>query len=163
VRPYFVDHADDYGYLVEIAPTLKAAAGRLSRTTPHYGLCHGDVNSGNIHFAGKDIWALLDFDYVGYGWRVMDIATFVNNSVYEMDRTARTRRVRDAFLVGYQSVRALSEGELSALPQFVVMRQMWLFGVVAIRNLRNFSREVYDHWVFDVCMPFIRAWMQNPW
>ena len=93
----------------------------------------------------------------------MDIATFINNCVYEMDRSERTRRIREAFLAGYQSVRRLSEDELAALPQFVVMRQMWLFGVIAIRNLPNFSREVYDHWVFNLCLPFIRAWMEAPW
>ena len=64
---------------------------------------------------------------------------------------------------GYQSVRALGEDELAVLPQFVVMRTMWLFGGIAIRNRRNFSRAVYDHWVFDTCMPFIRAWMEELW
>ena len=53
IQPYFVDHPDDYAYLVEIAPELGAAATRLPRTAPQYGLCHGDVNNGNIHFFGR--------------------------------------------------------------------------------------------------------------
>jgi Ser/Thr protein kinase RdoA (MazF antagonist) len=162
-RHRFVDHPDDYAYLVELAPALRKAANSLPCTAPLYGICHGDVNNGNIHFLPEGDWALVDFEYVGYGWRVMDVATFVSNAEHATGRTPGTRRVQEAFIEGYGSVRALSKADLTVLPEFVVMRTMWLFGVIAIRNRRNSSRAVYDHWVFDLCMPFIRAWMEEGW
>jgi hypothetical protein len=35
----------------------------------------------------------------------------------------------NAFLKGYQSIRVLSENDLKAVPMFVAIRQLWLFGL----------------------------------
>ena len=156
--PLFAEHEDDLAYLWDIADGLKRAAGRLPREAPAYGLCHGDVNTGNFHLCGDDEWALLDFEYFGYGWRVFDVATFTNNQIHQLGRTERTRRIVEAFLEGYGSVRTLSQAELEALPAFVVLRQIWLMGIGA-RNLPTMGTSPFEGWVFGKCMPFIRAWM----
>ena len=137
---------------------MKQAAGQLPREAPAYGLCHGDVNTGNFHLYDDHAWALLDFEYFGYGWRVFDIATFTNNQIHQLGKTERTRRIVQAFLEGYQSVRTLSQAELEALHPFVVLRQIWLMGI-GTRNLSNVGLSLFEHWVFGQCMPFIRAWM----
>jgi Ser/Thr protein kinase RdoA (MazF antagonist) len=67
----------------------------------------------------------------------------------------------ETFLEGYQSVRALSQTELEALPSFVILRQIWLLGIGA-KNLPNIGLSLFESWAFDRCMPFIRAWMAEP-
>jgi Ser/Thr protein kinase RdoA (MazF antagonist) len=158
LRPLFAEHPDDWDYLREIGGGLKQTAGRLPRNAPEYGICHGDVNDANFHIIDDDKWALLDFEYFGYGWRLFDIATFYSNQIYQQGRTGRTRRILEAFLEGYQSVRALSQTELGALPSFVILRQIWLMGIGA-RNQPIIGLSLFESWVFDRCLPFIRAWM----
>ena len=161
LKPLFVGHEDDLAYLMEISPRLKRAAERLSRTTPEYGICHGDVNGGNFYTNGAHEWALLDFEYFGYGWRVFDIATFFNNQIHQLGRTERSRGILGAFLEGYQAVRPLSQIELEVLPLFVALRQIWLLGIGA-KNQPIIGQSLFSSWAFEWCMPFIRTWMTDP-
>jgi Ser/Thr protein kinase RdoA (MazF antagonist) len=82
-----------------------------------------------------------------------------------LDRAERTQTVRDAFLDGYQSARPLSKAELSALPAFVLLRQIWILGVAArnLPNITNVDRETIQHWMFDQCMGFVRSWVEKVW
>jgi Ser/Thr protein kinase RdoA (MazF antagonist) len=161
LQPWFTDHPADFAYLMDIAATLRQATSQLPRTAPAYGICHGDVNNGNIHFMEERQWALLDFEYVGYGWRVFDIATFFNNQLVEHGKTERTQRLLDAFLEGYQSVRPLSQLELEVLPSFVILRQFWLWGI-GVKFQANIGFALFQDWVFERCLPFVKAWMQSP-
>jgi Ser/Thr protein kinase RdoA (MazF antagonist) len=161
LRPLFAGHENDFDYLLEIAADLRQAAGKLPRRAPEYGLCHGDVNDNNLLLDG-DRWALLDFEYFGYGWRVFDLATFVDNQTYQLGRTAQAGRVLDAFLDGYQSLRPLSQAELDVLPSFVMLRQLWILGTGA-RCYPNVGSSLFEHWVFERVMPLIREWMADPW
>jgi len=162
LRPLFAAHKNDFDYLVDISTSLKQAAGRLPRKAPEYGICHGDVNDGNLHLGDDNEWTLLDFEYFGYGWRVFDIGTFFNNQIHQMGKTEHTKSILHAFLEGYQSVRPLSPTELEVLPAFVILRQIWLLGIGA-KNLPNIGLGLFESWVFNQCMPFIRAWMAEPW
>lgn len=161
LEPHFAEHQADWAYLQGLAADLNAAVGQLPHQTPQYGLCHGDVNDGNLHLGQDGQWALLDFEYFGTGWRVFDIATFVNNQLQQQGKSQRTLDALDAFLEGYQSVRVLSPAELEALPTFVVLRQLWLLGVGA-RNYANIGLRMFERWVFGMCLPFIREWMAEP-
>jgi Ser/Thr protein kinase RdoA (MazF antagonist) len=162
LKPLFTHHQDDFDYLVEISKGLKQAAGKLSRQAPEYGVCHGDVNDNNFHVDADHRWGLLDFEYFGYGWRVFDIGTFFNNQIHQQGRTERTRTFLDAFLEGYQSVRPLSQTELDVLPSFVILRQIWLLGIGA-RNFPVIGLNLFEDWVFEKCIPFIRWWIEEPW
>lgn len=158
LRPLFAEHQDDFDYLVRMAADSKQAADRLPRKAPEYGICHGDVNNSNVHFDGPDEWALLDFEYFGYGWRVFDIGAFFDNQLFALGKTERAESISDAFLEGYQSLRPLSPIELAVLPSFVMLRQIWLLGMGA-KNIPNIGLSLFQHWVFDRCMPLVRAWM----
>jgi len=82
------------------------------------------LTSARGYDIGDDAWALLDFEYAGYGWRVFDIATFFSNQLTQRGRSEHTRGLLDTFLDGYQSERPLSAAELVALPAFVTLRQL---------------------------------------
>jgi Ser/Thr protein kinase RdoA (MazF antagonist) len=160
LEPLLPEGPQGFGYLTSIAPTLKQAACQLPREPSVYGICHGDVNDGNVHFFGQDRWALLDFEYAGYGWRVFDIGTFYSNQLYQLGKTGQARPILDAFLDGYQSVRTLSEAELDALDAFVILRQIWLMGVGA-RNVPIIGLAQFREWAMGHCLPAIRDWMKK--
>ena len=52
----------------------------------------------NVHFTEDNQITLFDFDQCGYGWRVFDIAKFLQVSL----SAGIKREIRDAFLAGYQ-------------------------------------------------------------
>jgi len=163
LEPLFADHREDFDELVDNAARLRPMLDKLSQHAPAYGICHGDVHANNFHLHNQGC-GLIDFEYFGYGWRVFDIATFFNTRLIEQGRTEQTRSILDAFLDGYQSVRRLSPSELEVLPAFVILRQLWLLGTGA-RYLpkSTLGLGLFQYWVFQQCLPFIRAWLKQPW
>jgi Ser/Thr protein kinase RdoA (MazF antagonist) len=150
----------DRAFLVGLVERLRPILARLPRAAPIYGLCHGDLNNGNLHLIGDDQWALLDFEYIGYGWRVFDIATFFNNQLNQEGHSTQTRRLLDAFLDGYQSIRPLSPTELTVLPAFVALRQIWLWGI-SMTNRPMVGLGLFDQWMHEISLPTLRAWVDD--
>jgi Ser/Thr protein kinase RdoA (MazF antagonist) len=161
LQPFFADRQHDWALLLDTAQCLRQAQAALSVQAPEHGLCHGDVNAGNLHLGGPARWAWLDFEYFGYGWRIFDIATFANNHLYQLGRTAQARRNLDAFLAGYQAIHPLSAAELHSLPAFVILRQIWLLGRGA-QFQPNIGLKPFQEWLFGRCLPFIQSWMSQP-
>jgi Ser/Thr protein kinase RdoA (MazF antagonist) len=150
----------DRAFLVELVERLRPVLVGLPRTAPIYGLCHGDLNNGNLHLIGDDQWALLDFEYIGYGWRVFDIATFFNNQLNQEGHNTQTRGLLDAFLDGYQSIRPLSATEMAVLPAFVALRQIWLWGI-SMTNRPMVGLGLFDQWMREISLPTLRAWVDD--
>jgi Ser/Thr protein kinase RdoA (MazF antagonist) len=164
IEVLFSAHRNEYEYLLEIAPRLKRIAETLPRIAPTYGICHGDLNAGNFHLNDEAGWSLVDFEYFGYGWRVFDIATFFNTQLIDQGRTDDTKRILQAFLDGYQARRPLSQPELESLPDFVILRQLWLLGTSARYIPKStVGLDIYQRWIFQGVIPFIREWMDDPW
>jgi Ser/Thr protein kinase RdoA (MazF antagonist) len=157
---WLVSWTADRAFLLELAERLRPLLAGLPRATPIYGLCHGDLNNGNLHLIGDDQWALLDFEYIGYGWRVFDIATFFNNQLNQEGDTAQTRELLDAFLAGYKSIRPLSQAEQAALPAFVALRQIWLWGI-SMTNRPMVGLGLFEHWIHEISFPTLRAWVEG--
>jgi Ser/Thr protein kinase RdoA (MazF antagonist) len=104
---------------------LALAELKLSSSAPVYGICVGDVHSGNAHFTDKSEPTLFDFDQCGYGWRAFDIAKFIHTTFsWQMDS-----QVRKPFLEGYQAIRQLSEAELASIPVFAKVAHIWVMGI----------------------------------
>lgn len=162
LKPLFAGHEDDYEELLVWSSDLRGMAEALPRTPPAYGLCHGDVNNSNFLIVDGQRWTLIDFEYVGVGARIFDIATYVNNQLFATGQTAQTARLVEAFLGGYESLRALSTAERDALPSFVVLRQLWLLGI-GVKNLPNIGHRMFEHWAFERVMPMPRRWVEAPW
>lgn len=103
----------------------------LPREAPFYGSCHGDHHGGNLHVGDRGEITLFDFDCYGYGWRAYDIAVFRwihgpwEASASRAQKAEKTRKW-NAFVKGYEQVRALGKEELEAVDYFVVLRQIWL-------------------------------------
>lgn len=99
----------------------------LPNSPPAYGICVGDVHSGNAHFNEQNQPTLFDFDQCGYGWRAFDIAKFMHVAItWKIDGTAR-----NFFLEGYQAIRQLDMVELASVPIFIKAAHIWVMGISA--------------------------------
>lgn len=133
----------DWAYLQQLAVIIRSLISELPGSPPTVGYCHGDVCKANAHVNADGAITFFDFDFCGLGWRVYDVATLISGESDE---------VTAAFLAGYQSVRALADAELDAIPLFQIAQRIWLLGTRAdyinewgeIRLTRRFVNNVLD-------------------
>jgi Ser/Thr protein kinase RdoA (MazF antagonist) len=120
--------AREYGAIVE----------RIARTPPAYGLIHGDLHNGNMHFDSCQP-TLFDFDHSGYGWRAYDLATAAHRE---------SEDVCSALMHGYESVRPLLPEETAAIPAFQKLRPLWDIGdVLATPEMWHQADEPFEEYV----------------
>ncbi|QKJ32692.1 phosphotransferase [Mucilaginibacter mali] len=128
VKPNFADLAEDYQWLQETAGRAVNVLTNLSAGGFTSGYCHFDFLPKNFHF-DSDAITFFDFDFMGYGWLVNDIATFHQHLCLDIYTGRATQEAAseayDIFLEGYQQVRPLSEQEKAAVPYLGL--GFWLF------------------------------------
>ncbi|MER3434591.1 MAG: homoserine kinase [Leptolyngbya sp. ERB_1_1] len=128
---------DDRAYVEEAIKQIKTALEEFPRSSPYWGICWGDPHSGNTHFTAADQPTLFDFDQCGFGWRAFELGKFRQVAL----STGISRRVRDAFLQGYQSVTPLAEFERAAISAFTQTAHIWVWSISLTYALRhNYSR-----------------------
>jgi len=137
--PFFANQPEEQTYLQELRSRLQANLGHWTQSDGHWVVCWGDPHSGNAHFTQSGGITLFDFDQCGYGWRIFDIAKFLQTSL----RTGMSYSVRQAFLQGYESVAPLEVQELSALSDWVQVAHLWSWA------LRLSASQLYSHSQFD--------------
>ncbi|HEY9828564.1 MAG TPA: phosphotransferase [Stenomitos sp.] len=121
IEPYLRFRSTDIVYLRNLVSGIKDRLSQLPQEFPMWTVCWGDPHSGNVHFTPDDQLTLFDFDQCGYGWRAFELAKFLQVSI----RTGIARKVRDAFLAGYQSVQTFMPEELEALQPLTQAAHLW--------------------------------------
>lgn len=117
------DHRTDVlAYLRDVAADIKRRIESTSKERPYFGLCHVDLNRSNVHYSSQDGLTLFDFEYCNYGWRAFDLATLINT---ELDDHIQ------AYLNGYESIRAMDDAERRTIPVFQVAQEIWMLGTGA--------------------------------
>lgn len=127
IAPLYKHRSIDIDYLQAQIEQIKRQLEnlKLPNSAPAYGICVGDVHSGNAHFTRQNQPTLFDFDQCGYGWRTFDIAKFMHIALtWKIDIT-----VRNSFLEGYQTVRQLDPTELASIPIFIKAAHIWVMGI----------------------------------
>lgn len=97
---------------------LIAFVKTLANDGDTYGIIHGDLHPGNMHFTEDDRVTLFDFDHCAYGWRTYDL--WLTAFLPEAQR--------EALLQGYETVRPLTEEERSSIAIFAKLRGIWDMG-----------------------------------
>lgn len=109
-----------------VAEYLASQLQHYSTRRPTFGMIHGDVIPSNVLFANSGL-TVIDFDLCGYGWRMYDVASFLNEAAFwEMGSAAE-----EAFLEGYASVLPLSEADRAMIPVMGAVRSIWALGNAA--------------------------------
>ncbi|MFW6357670.1 MAG: phosphotransferase [Chroococcales cyanobacterium] len=137
IAPFLEHRQADLSYVSDLIPYIKNQLKHFPKKTPYWSVCWGDPHSGNAHFTESGEVTLFDFDQCGYGWRVFDFGKFLQVSL----RTGISKKVRDAFLTGYQSVYPLTEDELNVLQPMTQMAQIWAWSININRyKVFNYSK-----------------------
>lgn len=137
IAPFFEDRPADLDYLKETITSSQNLLQDLPCDEPHWTICWGDPHSGNAHFTPDGRVTLFDFDQCGYGWRAFDVAKFLHIAL----RTGISRRVRDAFLEGYQSVSPLDDCEVAAFQPLMQAAHFWSWAIAVVNtSMDNYSR-----------------------
>lgn len=137
INPYLRNHTQDRSYLRETIYQIKQQLTCLQKTAPLWSVCWGDPHSGNVHFTTDNQITLFDFDQCGYGWRVFDLAKFLQVSL----SAGINRKVRDAFFQGYENVQPLTETEVKSLQALTQVAHIWAWAIsIKASAVHNWSR-----------------------
>ncbi len=139
ITPYLKNRSQDLNYLVEVVFQLETQLENLPKIPPLWGICWGDPHSGNAHFTTDDQITLFDFDQCGYGWRSFDIAKFLQVSL----QSGLSKKVREAFLLGYEEINPLIELEKSLIQGLTKTAHIWAWAI-SIINAEQFNYSRLD-------------------
>lgn len=159
--PFLQHRPADLDYLTRFGEDLVAELGALlPKRSPEYGVCHGDLHTGNARLDREGRLTLFDLDSFGYGWRALDIGVYqVSYDWLALDRETKTRKDRfwGAFLDGYAEVRTLSDGELEAVTLALPIRHLELMGL----TMRHWAPHQGIHWIDDAYFDQHVAWFKR--
>ncbi len=165
IKPFMTGRKRDFDFISSIGRDAKEEILKLlKKEKPYYGLCHGDLHSGDSYIDNNGNVTLFDFDSFGYGYRALDIGVFPAS--YEwMDVSMKAKKARkrkwEAFLKGYQKERILSKNELKAAQLCAPVRHIYLMGV----PLKYWSEYDGHHWIddnyFNWHMDWFKSWQKE--
>lgn len=123
------EFADQAAELLIIANALASFQDKVPalRQLPHQ-LIHGDLNASNILAnQASEVSAVLDFEFVTNDLRVMEPAVCLSDFIHPgQDQTPVWQKI-EAFLSGYGSVMKLTENEIKAVPELILLRSLDVF------------------------------------
>ena len=141
ILPYLTKRNGDLEYLQEEIDKIERQITKIPQQEPFWSVCWGDPHSGNVHFTAENFVTLFDFDQCGYGWRAFDLAKFLQVSL----RAGMSRKIRDAFFTGYQTIEKLQPIELDSLQSLTKMAHIWAWAIdINAQAVHNWSR--LDSW-----------------
>ncbi len=116
---------------------------------PHQ-LIHGDINCSNLlmNKEGK-ITTILDFEFVTYDLRVMEVAICLSELLQELEEEAI--EIGDGvirFCEGYRSRVCLNEDEIGLLPWLILLRRLDVFLHFLVRYQKGIETENIDSVAF---------------
>lgn len=145
--PFLLDMAraqpQDHAYLERAAQAaLDGMAGLDPKQVPS-GACHGDLQCANVMQLASGGLAVFDFSDCGEDPLAKDISGFYWRNDFE----GRPESINQAFVEGYDSVRALSAEEKGAQPLFRLLRHLLITATMAqyvnrIGPVRGFDKNV---------------------
>lgn len=125
ISPYLDSSSDRLAYLKDTIAQIEQKLACLKQTSPFWSVCWGDPHSGNVHFTTNNRITLFDFDQCGYGWRIFDLAKFLQVSL----NAGICCKVRNAFFQGYQQIQQLTEEEISSLQALTQTAHIWAWAI----------------------------------
>lgn len=155
----------DIDFLEEVAKNTKRKLASLTMERPQYGVCHGDIYSGNIRVDDNNNPILFDFDFCGNGWRAYDISmyAFPFGMGCDVSNLKKREQRKSQFLNGYNKVRAMSEKEISSIALFIPFRRIFNIGTLYISFLSNTWGDSAVIRNIDEDITMLKKWLElNP-
>ena len=121
------DHLDLLKQLRAAQTRIEPALNSLDAYNYDYGVIHGDIIPSNVLINGRGHQTLIDYDLFGYGWRMYDVASFLNEAIYWQ----MGEKVEQAFIKGYQQVRPISNEDQRTISLLGAARIIYSMSVAA--------------------------------
>jgi len=171
LAPLLEDRPEDWCFLRDLGERLRVRIAGLPQGALEWGFCHGDFRPANAYLEEeRAAWTIFDFELSGVGFRAYDLATFrfylVGGGRYENHES-----LWRAFLEGYAERRPLNSADLAALPLFVALRPIRMFGTLLQTARRNWDLEAWGPTragplpgteFFNGMLQFLRDWDSAP-
>lgn len=125
IEPFLSHRPADWAYLQGFAEKVSHRILDMPASALEQGFCHGDLQGYHANVSGDGTLTFFDFDCGGFGYRAYDLGVFL--WCCRLEDAVDTRW--EPYLRGYQSVRAIRELDLQAVPAFVCTRYLWHMGV----------------------------------
>ena len=145
--PFAKDHMShqDYAYLKDLGARIRLRVEELPTGPPDFGLCHNDLALCNIRRSHDGDITFFDFGSAAVSWRASELGV-VQQALHRPETSCRHKKMWEAFVEGYASVRALPVDIDELLPVLLLLRRMMgLSGALASCPLRmgteNFSED----------------------
>ncbi|ACK69445.1 aminoglycoside phosphotransferase [Gloeothece citriformis PCC 7424] len=158
IAPFLHHRHEDLQFLIKTIQEIKQQLNLLPTHAPYWGICWGDPHSGNVHFTSDNQMTLFDFDQCGYGWRAFDIAKFLQVSL----QTGLSRKVRDAFIDGYQSCELLSAVELETLQALTQTAYIWSWAI-SLNSAKHYDYSRLDRYYFSQRLERLKRLKSKDW
>ncbi|HEV2365638.1 MAG TPA: phosphotransferase [Caulobacteraceae bacterium] len=111
------------GLLLAARDKIQPSLRRLGKDPHRYGLIHADLHPWNLLISGDRLFP-IDFDDSGFGWNLYDIAV----ALFASRTSDDFPEITAAFLEGYRSKAALSDGDAELVPMFLLIRALAVIG-----------------------------------
>lgn len=158
IKPFLHQRSSDLAYFTEVVNQLHLQLRHFPIEPPLWGVCWGDPHSGNVHFTPEQQMTLFDFDQCGYGWRIFEIAKFLQVALH----SGLSAKVREAFISGYQTVAPLIEDELSSLQAFTQVAHIWAWAI-CLNNARLYDYSRLDDSYFHSRIAHLKMLRSPEW
>jgi Ser/Thr protein kinase RdoA (MazF antagonist) len=158
IEPFFRQRSLDWQEINQAIALIKQQVKLLPTESPYWSICWGDPHSGNVHFTADNQPTLFDFDQCGYGWRVFDLAKFLQVSL----QSGLCRSVRDALLAGYQSIEKLTQIELDCLHHLTQAAYIWSWAI-NVNNLSLSDHSRLSNGYFSRRLECFRRFVSDDW
>lgn len=129
--------ADDWRLFREVAERTRATFAKLDAMPNAWGIIHNDFILINCRFArraGGWMLGVLDFDDLGWGYYLYDLAPLLDNLA---DFPASYAALSRAFLAGYRSIRPLPRSLETHLPTLMAARHAVTLTWLAAKRRRG--------------------------
>lgn len=113
--------ADVRAVLEEVEAMVRARLSAFGKAPERFNLIHADMRLANL-LEDETGTRLIDFDDCGWGWFLYDFAA----SVSFIEDDPRIPALKQAWVRGYRTVRAMSAAEEAEIDTFVMLRRMAL-------------------------------------
>lgn len=154
---YFSKLKIDKSIFLEARDIILNTMSNLDKRYPMYGVCHGDVNFGNLIIDNNGKPTILDFDSINLGWRMLDYYEFMIN--------IRSQNKKDKKSIN-KLLSAFSEGYFSLIPHEIISlspsefvcyltRQLFLLKL-EIRKIPYQSSLLFEEWLVSKFLDSIK-------
>ena len=153
----WIDHLSDKNRaLMDQALEITRAGLKQFQSLPR-AVIHGDLFIDNTLFEGDTLTGVIDFNFAGEDYAVMDICVALNDWCVENDGVFDPERYK-RFLQAYQTVRPLQPAEMEAIPFFLHLAALRYWTLRLSVKMKNQSlgrggdlvKEKDPQWFYDM-------------